>query len=67
MPVAESLTPEDWRIIGQSALFGRLDSGSAQSLIGDNAVLVATRGETICRQDEPAAFYFIVLSGQKKK
>ncbi|HMN73187.1 MAG TPA: Crp/Fnr family transcriptional regulator [Rhodoblastus sp.] len=63
MLVAESLTPEDWRIVGQSALFGRLDPGSAQSLVGENAVLVAARGATICRQDEPAAFYFIVLSG----
>lgn len=63
MPVAENLTREDWRIVAQSALFGRLDPGSAQTLIGDDAVLVAQRGDTICRQDEPASSYFIVLSG----
>ena len=63
MPVAENLTQDDWRIVGQSALFGRLDSSAARSLIGDRAVLVAARGDTICRQDEPAASYFIILSG----
>ena len=63
MPVAESLTHEDWKTVGQSALFGRLDPGSAQALIGDDAVLVAARGDTICRQDEPASSYFIILSG----
>lgn len=63
MPVAENLTHDDWRTVGQSALFGRLDPGSAQALIGEDAVLVAARGEAICRQEEPAASYFIVLSG----
>ncbi|MBX3524691.1 MAG: Crp/Fnr family transcriptional regulator [Rhodoblastus sp.] len=61
--MAENLTQDDWRIVGQSALFGRLDSSAARSLIGDRAVLVAARGDTICRQDEPAASYFIILSG----
>ena len=63
MPVVESLTHEDWKTVGQSAPFGRLDPGSAQALIGDDAVLVAARGDTICRQDEPASSYFIILSG----
>ena len=61
--MAESLTQDDWRIVGQSALFGRLDAVAARSLIGDDAVLAVARGDTICRQDEPAASYFIILSG----
>ncbi len=58
-----NLTQDDWRVIGQSSLFGRLDPATAHNLIGEGAVLTAARGDTICRQDEPAAFYFIVLSG----
>ncbi|MFO1134860.1 MAG: Crp/Fnr family transcriptional regulator [Rhodoblastus sp.] len=61
--VVGNLTQDDWKIIGQSALFGRLDSAAAHALIGEGAVLIAPRGETVCRQDEPAGFYFIVLSG----
>lgn len=44
-------------------MFGRLDPAVAHSLIGEGAILIASRGETVCRQDEPAAFYYIVLSG----
>ncbi|MCB1540282.1 MAG: Crp/Fnr family transcriptional regulator [Rhodoblastus sp.] len=57
------LTQDDWRVIRQSSLFGRLDPVAAHDLIGDGAVLAAPRGVTICHQDEPAAHYFIVLSG----
>jgi len=65
-PMIGNLTPDDWRIIRQSSLFGRLDPAVAQDLIGDGAAIAAARGDTICRQDEPALSYFIVLSGMIK-
>jgi len=65
-PMIGNLTSDDWRIISQSSLFGRLDPAVAQDLIGDGAAIAAARGDTICRQDEPALSYFIVLSGMIK-
>lgn len=65
-PMIGNLTPDDWRIIRQSSLFGRLDPAVAQDLIGDGAAIAAARGDTICRQDEPALSYFIVLAGMIK-
>ena len=65
-PMIGNLTPDDWRIIRQSSLFGRLDPAVAQDLIGDGAAIAAARGDTICRQDERALSYFIVLSGMIK-
>ncbi|MFV0279388.1 MAG: Crp/Fnr family transcriptional regulator [Rhodoblastus sp.] len=61
--MAGALTQDDWKVIGQSALFGQLAPEAAQSLIGGSAVIVAPRGEMICHQEERAISYFIVLSG----
>ena len=62
-PVIVNLTPDDWWIIRQSSLFGRLDPPAAHDLVGDSGAIAVARGDTICRQDEAADFYFIVLSG----
>ncbi len=64
--VVSELSEDDWRIVGQSALFGRLDPGDVRSLFGENPVLVAPRGAVICRQDELAQYYHIVLQGLVK-
>lgn len=61
--MVDNLTQDDWRVIRQSSLFGRLDLAAARNLIGEGAVIVAARGDTICHQDQPATYYFIVLSG----
>ena len=62
-PVIGNLNSDDWRIIRQSSLFGRLEPEVAHELIGDGGALAVARGDSICRQDEPASSYFIVLSG----
>lgn len=60
------MTPEDWRIVGQSALFSRLDPDVVRALFADHPLIEVSRGEIVCRQDEPAAYYHIVLQGLVK-
>ena len=51
MPVVESLTHEDWKTVGQSAPFGRLDPGSAQALIGETAAQAKSDAKVSMRAD----------------
>ena len=59
-------SPADLAIARQSILFSSLPGELAETLMARAAVEGYARGDTICRQDDPADFVHVVLAGWVK-
>ena len=56
----------DWTIVKSTALFGAMPVEAAQSLIGNHGPRAYEKGTMLFRQGEPAAAFFVTLSGWVK-
>jgi CRP-like cAMP-binding protein len=60
------MDPSDWRIVRSTPLLGAVSEEVAQSLIGNQAVGIYRKRETLFQQGEPADAFFVVLDGWVK-
>jgi len=54
------------RVLGSTALFGRLDADSLARLAAAATPRTYDRGQQLCRQGEPGEWFFVIASGRVK-
>jgi CRP/FNR family transcriptional regulator len=65
-PRPARLSPTDWRIVAEAALFCDLPPETTANIVATARETIVGRGSVIFRQDEPAPGCYLVLSGKIK-